>query len=103
MTVEEIHEDDIGTKFLLTVKDGTSAVDISSATTKQIIFEKPDGTTLTKDATFDSDGSDGKIYYESISGDLDTAGTWTIQAKVILPTGTWKSNKETFAVHSNIE
>ena len=47
MAANEIHLNDIGTQFLLTVKDGSSAVDISSATTKQIIiknvsyFKKP--------------------------------------------------------------
>lgn len=38
-----------------TVQDGTSAVDISSATTKQIILQAPDGGLLTKDADFVTD------------------------------------------------
>jgi len=100
--VEEVHKDDIGTKFLLTIKDGTSAVDISGATTKEIIFEKPSGETLTKSATFDSDGSDGKIYYNSVDGDVDEKGTWTLQAKVVIAAGTFKSNTETFKVYENI-
>ena len=60
MAENEIRVGDIGTKFQVTVKDGASVVDISSATsTKQIILKKPDGTTLTKSATFSSDGTDG--------------------------------------------
>ena len=43
----QIHEDDIGTKFLVTVTDDGSAVDISSATSLVIYIKKPDGTTLT--------------------------------------------------------
>ena len=43
MAANEIHENDVGTKFKLTVKDGSSAVDISSAVaagTKQVIIKK---------------------------------------------------------------
>ena len=63
MAANEIHVDDVGTQFLLTIMDGSAAVDISSASTKQIIIKKPSGTKMTKSATFSSDGSDGKIYY----------------------------------------
>ena len=41
MAANEIHINDVGTKFLVTVTDGTSAVNISSASTKQLIFKKP--------------------------------------------------------------
>ena len=43
MPANEIHQNDIGTIFKVTVKDGDSAVDISSATSgssKTIIFKK---------------------------------------------------------------
>ena len=42
MAANEIHMNDVGTRFLVTVTDGTSAVDISSATSgssKTIIFK----------------------------------------------------------------
>ena len=38
----EIHVNDIGTRFLVTVKDGSDVVDISSATSLAINFRKPD-------------------------------------------------------------
>ena len=63
MAANEIHMNDVGTKFLVTVTDGTTAVDISSATTKQLIFQKPSGTKLTKATAFTSDGTDGKMQY----------------------------------------
>ena len=65
MAANEIHMNDVGTKFLVTVTDGTTAVDISSATTKQLIFQKPSGTKLTKATAFTSDGTDGKMQYIS--------------------------------------
>ena len=61
MPANEIHLNDVGTKFLVTIKDGSSAVNISSASTKEIIIQKPSGTKITATATFDSDGTDGKI------------------------------------------
>jgi len=104
MTREEIHEDDIGTKFLLTVRDDDGPVDISSASVKKIIFEKPDKTIVEKTASFETDGSDGKIYY--ITEDpsiLDKKGYWRIQAEITMGGGTWRSSVETFHVYDNLE
>jgi len=102
MTVNEIHVGDIGTVFKGTVMDDTVAVDISGATTKQIILKKPSGEKLTKTAIFVTDGSDGQIAYTTISGDLDEPGGWEIQAKVILASGTWYSDVGNFDVHPNL-
>ena len=38
MPANEIHLDDVGTKFLVTIKDGSSDVNISTASTKQILI-----------------------------------------------------------------
>ena len=49
MVKDEIHKNDIGTLFKLTVKDeDSSVVNLSSASTKEILIEKPDTTVLTK-------------------------------------------------------
>lgn len=98
----EIHKGDIGTKFIITLMDDEVIEDISSATTKQIIFQKHSNTDIIKDAIFETDGTDGKIYYISIDGDLDETGTWTIQAKITMPSGAWSSSTSTFTVHSNL-
>ena len=102
MMVEEIHCNDIGTKFLVTVKDGTSTVDISAASEKKLIFKRGNGSVVEKAATFDTDGTDGKLSYITTSGDLSSIGSWKIQAKVILPTGTWRSNTTGFTVYANL-
>ena len=83
MPANEIHLNDVGTKFLVTIKDGSSAVNISSASTKEIIIQKPSGTKITATATFDSDGTDGKIYYVTVADDLDEAGSYKLQGKVM--------------------
>ena len=102
MAANEIHVDDVGTQFLLTIMDGSAAVDISSASTNQIIIKKPSGTKMTKSATFSSDGSDGKIYYSSIADDLDETGSYKLQGKVIISDGTFYTDITTFKVHRNL-
>lgn len=102
MSVDEIHRYDIGTDLVATIKDGTSVVDISGATTRQIILGKPDGTSLTKSGTFTTDGTDGKLQYTTISGDLNICGWWKIQAYIVSSSGEWRSDINNFEVHRNI-
>ena len=102
MAANEIHMNDVGTRFLVTVTDGTSAVDISSATTKQLIFQKPSGTKLTKATAFTNDGTDGKMQYNIVSEDFDEAGSYKLQGKVVISDGTFYTDKHTFKVHRNL-
>jgi hypothetical protein len=101
MAANEIHVNDIGTVFTITLLDGTSTVGISTATTKNIIFGKPDGTSVIQTGTFTTDGTDGKLYYTSVSGDLDQCGFWKIQVHII-DSGAWRSDIGNFEVHKNI-
>ena len=102
MSANEIHLNDIGTKFQVTVKDGDSVVNISSASTKLLIFKKPSGTKMTKTAAFTSDGSDGKIDYTVIADDLDEVGTYQLQGNVVISDGTFYTDIQTFKVHRNL-
>ena len=103
---QEVHYNDIGTVFLVTVKDcvsGTStALDVSTATSLQIVFKSPSGTSSTKTASLNSDGTDGKIYYTSVDGDLNETGTWRMQAVVSIDGGTYRSEVGTFKVYENL-
>lgn len=80
-------------------KQGT-VLDISTCTVKQIKAQRPDGTyAWTKTASFETDGTDGKIYYStSLASDLDQAGTWTYQAYVEIAGASLNSDPETFRV-----
>jgi hypothetical protein len=102
MPANEIHLNDVGTKFLVTIKDGSSAVNISSASTKEIIIQKPSGTKITATATFDSDGTDGKIHYVTVADDLDEAGSYKLQGKVIISDGTFYTDITSFKVYRNL-
>jgi len=98
----EIHVDDVGTKFLVTVQDSGVAVDVSVASILQINFRKPDGVTMNRAGTLNTDGIDGKIYYATIAGDMNVAGVYKIQGKIGLPSGTYYTDIQTFKVHRNL-
>ena len=102
MAANEIHVNDVGTQFRVTVTDGSSAVDISSATTKELIIKKPSGTKLTKATAFSTDGTDGKMKYNIGSDDLDEAGSYKLQGKVVISDGTFYTDIHTFKVHRNL-
>ena len=93
--------DDAGTIIELTITDAAGAsIDISAATLKEFIIQRPDGTNLTpnKSTSFVTDGTDGKIQYTTLAADLNVTGNWKVQAHIILPSGDWKSTVATFTV-----
>lgn len=94
--------DDIKVRLKVTIIEDDAALDISTATVKSIIFQKPDGTVLTKTATFLTDGTDGIIYYDTIAGDLDQSGVYKVQGAVSIGGGSYKGSKSTFKVHCNL-
>lgn len=87
MSTETISLGDIGTDFQVTVTEGGSAVDISSAATLQIEFTKPDGTVVTQTASLVNSGTDGKMQYVTDSDDIDQQGIWTYRGKVTFSAG----------------
>jgi hypothetical protein len=102
MPANEIHKNDIGTVFEITIKDGPLVIDISGATTKNILLKPPTGTLLTKAGVFVTDGTDGKIKYTTISGDLSEVGVWQVQGHIATPDGEWKSDILNVSVHDNL-
>ncbi len=90
---------EVGTIFRLVLVDELGTViNISDATTKQIKFTAPDDTEATQTAVFTDDGSDGEIEYVTEAGDLDQAGRWKYQAKVIGPSYTYYGEVLAFRV-----
>jgi hypothetical protein len=98
----QIQKGTIGAEIILTVRDQANAIlDISTATTKEIIFRKPDGTTVTKTAVFVSNGTDGKVKYTTVSNDLDQVSVWKMQARIVTPTMDARTTLATMAVLKN--
>lgn len=98
----QIHVNDIGTTLIGTVVDDGAVVDISSASSIQMVIKKPDQTTMTKTASLNSDGLDGKMKYITVDGDFDQAGNYKIQGKVVIGSATYYSSVSTFKVYCNI-
>jgi len=102
MGAGEIHEDDIGTIFEAEFLDAGAVLDISGATTKELLFRKPDGTKVAEAGLFTTDGTDGKLRYTTIADFLDASGRWSVQGRVVLPAGTWSSDITAFHVYPNL-
>lgn len=98
----EIHYGDVGVNFNITVMNGTAVLNVSGADDIYIIFQKPDGSDLTKTATLVTNGTDGNIRYTSVSGDLDQVGTWQIQARVDFGASVFSTDIQKFKVYRNI-
>ena len=101
MAANEIHINDVGTEFKLTISDAGAVVDVSSAITT-VNFRKPDGTCVSKGADIVDGGSGGVVRYITDSGDLDTTGTWKLQAFVDFGATEFYSDIHSFRVHKNI-
>ena len=101
----EIHKDDVGTRFLITVKDDGLPVNISGVSggsVHQVSFRKPSDTVIDRNATLKDYGISGVMFYDTVAGDLDEAGLYKLQAKVIVPSGTFFTDIFSFKVHPNI-
>jgi len=97
------HVNDFGTIFRITLTDADGvAVDISTATTKQILFENPDGIAVTKVAVFYTDGTDGTIEWVAAAGVLILQGLWKIQGRVLSGGFQYSSEKGNFRLGTNL-
>jgi len=94
---------DIGTVFELTVTDcDGAAIDISAAISLEINFKSPAGVVVNKTPVLSTDGSDGKMKYITLAGDINEYGKWIIQGVVELATGKWSTSTSHFYVDENI-
>lgn len=98
----EIHVNDIGTRFLATIKDCDEIVNVSGATLLTFSFKKPDDSIFYRSCNLYTNGTDGKIYYDTVSGDLDQAGLYKLQGQVSLASGTFYTDIYNFKVHCNL-
>jgi hypothetical protein len=64
--------------------------------------KRPDGTSYTSTATFDSDGTDGVANYTVQSGELTLEGWYTIQGTFTWPSGVWHTDYGKFKVLPNL-
>ena len=97
--------DSIGVAIIIPIVDQDGAiVDVSEATSKEILLKKPDKarTVLTKTAIFVTDGIDGLIQYITVADDIDMTGIWEAQADIAIPGFDGGSVISRFKVNRNI-
>lgn len=92
--MENVHVGDIGVLIGFDTHE-----DLSTATTHELDYEKPDGTTGTWAATV----SGSKLLYTSIAADFSSAGPYEVQAHVITPTWAGHSDVDHFEVKANVK
>lgn len=82
-----------------------TAVDVSTSTDKDITFLKPDGNLLEVTGEFLTDGTDSIIRHKTVDGNLDQAGDWVGQLRVLIPGGTggqWYTTTIEFEVEEHL-
>ena len=110
---EQVHQGDVGTEFVILVTDCIDGVDVPvnllEAISLQVVFRKPDNTTLIKAASYTSeasggagDGTDGLMSYVCVASDFDKLGRYRLQGIVTTGAGKWSSTIHQFNVEPNL-
>lgn len=103
-----IRKGDVGTVLRWTISENGNPVDVSAATVKQLKLVKPDGTQLTKplaNSTKSSDkkdGTDGRVEYITVVGDVSLKGTYKWQLFFNLASWNGNSWQGTFIVEDTL-
>lgn len=102
----KIHVGNVGVAFQTTfVDENGTAIDISGASTKQIIASHPDRVTnVYWPGSFITNGVDGGLQYvTNSSGDLPIGGDWRFQGFAIVGTNKWTTDITTVTIYSNVD
>lgn len=93
---------DYGGVLTVYIRDSATkaVVNLTGATQSVILFRKPSGKTIQRDAS--NGGANGKLSYTWQTGELDESGEWEFQARVKLVSGAWYSTIGQFTVGANI-
>jgi hypothetical protein len=103
MSTLSVQQSNIGVSFTATILDQSGeVVDLSSATTLDFIFQRPDGTLLVGAGGLVTDGTDGKMRYTTVSGDLDDVGAWRYQTHIEIGSSSFYSAVSKFKVLKNL-
>jgi hypothetical protein len=93
-----IHVGDVGTDLNARVFEHGDPVDVSSATVITFKLTAPDKTVKEMAGTFVNNGTDGRLIYETIAGDIDQHGTWYISVYIEMTGWSGHSERKPFTV-----
>ncbi len=107
MPTQFLQENAIGATIEVTIEEDGVALNVSTVSSKQLVFRKPSGTVVTKTASFSTTGADGKLKYVTEAGFLNEhsgAQNWKVQGTVTFPGGGYSGRSEVveFAVKGNL-
>lgn len=89
-------------KVRLTIYEDGVILNLASASVKKIMLYTPYGgdTPLQKTASFETDGTDGKMYFKTLDTDLSAAGWYHVRGYI--EDGAFKgyTNKKSFLVEA---
>ena len=103
MSKIEIQQGNVGTVVRVNFKTQAGAVlDISSSSTREIIFRSPGGVRLAKAGTFATDGTDGALDYVTESAFLNESSTWRLQGHVVISGQDFSTEIDDFEVLANL-
>ena len=89
----KVYVGDVGTQIIL-----DCGQDISAATAISIEVKKPNGGTASWAAA--ANGTNAISCFTGGANALTLAGTWLLQAKVTLPSGTWRGETAQLVVYA---
>jgi hypothetical protein len=81
-TVNSIRVNDSGVLFLITVRDESGVVDLSTVQGIDLFFQRPDRSIVQFTPQIVGDGHSGLISYTSTATDFNVAGRWRYQVVV---------------------
>jgi len=105
MAKNEVHKNDVGTEFNLTIVDTANAdlpIDLTSASIVQVVIRRSDGSREVVEGTVVGPPTEGRVNYYTVAGDLSITGWYKVQAIVVTPAGLWHSATARFPVLKNI-
>lgn len=81
-----LHVGDQGVLFIFEIVDEAGAVDLSTASTVSVFFQRPDKTLLEVPGTV-TDAINGVVSYTCQAGDFNQAGRWKTQVVILFSNG----------------
>lgn len=94
----DLQTGDYGTIVRFTLSVDGVIDNLSTVTAKTIRFRKPNGTTFDRTASFTTDGTDGKVQYTTIAGDISIKGNWRVAARITFSNRFYETPAQTFTV-----
>lgn len=81
--------------------DEGTPIDVSTASVLYIYLTSPAGVTTRKVAVLDTTGTDGKIRYNTVAGDLSAEGIWRMQGYAEVGARKFSGSETTFEVKAS--